>query len=173
MSKSSYTHSISTLDTDSLAYAIPGVEDVYMEMSKMGDYFDFSNYPKDHPLYSTANMKVVGKFKDELGGSILDKFVGLRPKLYAFTELSPTGTVKEKITAKGVKKSVKDKVLSVDAYEKCLFDHQQKRITMNYIRSSHHQVYSYTTNKIGLSMYDTKRWFDNDVTTFAFGHYKI
>ena len=103
----------------------------------------------------------------------MDKFVGLRPKLYAFTELSPTGAVKEKITAKGVKKSVKDKVLSVDEYEKCLFDHERKKVTMNTIRSDHHQVYSYTTNKIALSMCDTKRWFDNDVTTFAFGHHSL
>ena len=79
-------------------------------MGEMKEYFDFSNYPKDHPLYSTANMKVVGKFKDELGGSIMDKFVGIRPKCYAFSELSPSGAVKEKITAKGVKKSVKEKV---------------------------------------------------------------
>ena len=78
--------------------------------------------------------------------------------------------MKEKITAKGVKKSVKDKTLSIDEYEKCLFGHQQKRVSMNYIRSDHHQLYSYTTNKVALSMSDTKRWFDNDITTFAFGH---
>ena len=87
---------LTPLDTDSLAYGIPHVDDVYAEMAKMGYYFDFSNYPKDHPLYSTTNMKIAGKFKDELGGSILDKFVGLRPKLYAFTQLSPLGTVVEK-----------------------------------------------------------------------------
>ncbi len=152
---------------------MPDVEDVYAEMGQMGDYFDFSNYPKNHPLYSTANMKVAGKFKDELGGSILDKFVGLRPKLYCFTKLSPSGAVEEKITAKGVKKSVKDRALSMDEYEKCLFSHQQKRVSMNYIRSDHHELYSYTTKKIALSMCDTKRWFSNDITTFAFGHYKI
>ena len=94
------------------------MDDVYTKMGEMGDYFDFSNYPKNHPLYSTAKIKVAGKFKDELGGSILDKYIGAD---------------EEKITAKGVKKSVKDKALSVDTYEKCLFDHQQK---------SHHELYS-------------------------------
>ena len=103
----------------------------------------------------------------------MDKFAGIRPKCYAYSELSPSGAVKEKITAKGVKKSVKEKVLTVDEYEKCLFGHQQKRVTMNYIRSDHHQVYSYSTSKIALSMCDTKRWFDNDVTTFAFGHHSL
>ena len=132
------------------------MEDVYAKILEMGDYFDFSNYPKDHPLYSTANMKVAGKFKDELSGSILDKFVGLQPKLYAFTRLSPLGTVVEKITAKGVKKSVKDKALSVNEYEKCLFNHQQKKVVINYIRSDHHQLYSYSMNKTALTMCDTK-----------------
>ena len=143
-----------------------------MEMSKMGDYFNFSNYPKDHSLYSATNMKVAGKFKDELGGFILDKFIGLRPKCYAFTQLSPQGTVAEKITAKGEKNLWKIKH-SVDAYEKCLFDHQQKRVDIKYIRSDHHQLYSYSMKKTALTMCDTKRWFDNDITTLAFGHYKI
>ena len=81
--------------------------------------------------------------------------------------------MEEKITAKGVKKSMKDKALSMDLYEKCLFEHQQKRLNMNYIRSDHHQLYSYSTNKIALSMCDTKRWFNNDITTLAFGHYSL
>ena len=93
--------------------------------------------------------------------------------MLCFYRAIPYWYCERKVTAKGVEKSVKDKVLSVDEYEKCLFGHERKKVTMNYIRSDHHQVYSYTTNKIGLSMYDTKRWFDNDVTTFAFGHYKI
>ena len=42
----------------------PGVEDVYTKMGEMGDYFDFSNYLKNHPLYSITNKKVAGKFKD-------------------------------------------------------------------------------------------------------------
>ena len=163
----------SPLDTDSLAYSIPNVDDVYAEMAKMGNYFDFSNYSKDHPLYSTANMKVAGKFKDELGGSVLNEFVGLRPKLYCYTQKSSSGVVEEKITAKGVKKSVKDKALSMDLYKKCLFEHEQKRVTMNLIRSDHHQLYSYSTNKLALSMCDTKRWFNNDITTVAFGHYSL
>ena len=76
--------------------------------------------------------------------------------------------MEEKITAKCVKKSVKDKALSMD-----LFEHQQKRVTINNICSDHHQLYSYSTNKIALSMCDTKRWFDNDITTVAFGHYSL
>ena len=69
-------------DTDSLAYEV--VEyDLYVGMGEMRDEFDFSEYPKDHFLYSTDNMKVLGKFKDECQGQLMLKFVGLRPKLYS------------------------------------------------------------------------------------------
>ena len=70
-------------DTDSLAYEVTG-HDLYAGMSEIKEQFDFSDYPKDHPLYSTENMKVIGKFKDECHGQSMLTFTGLRPKLYSF-----------------------------------------------------------------------------------------
>ena len=69
-------------DTDSLAYEVIG-HDLYIGMADMQNYLDFSEYPKEHPLYSLGNMKVVGKFKDECHGQLMLKLVGLRPKLYS------------------------------------------------------------------------------------------
>ena len=40
---------------------------IYEEI-RGSDWFDFSNYPKDHPNYDNSNNKVPGKFKDEMGG---------------------------------------------------------------------------------------------------------
>ena len=59
-------------DTDSLIYEIE-TDDIYKDMSENGfkEYFDFSDYPKNHPLYDETNKKVIGKFKDELKGSIM------------------------------------------------------------------------------------------------------
>lgn len=54
-------------DTDSLIYNIQ-TDNVYTDMSLMGEYFDFSDYPKEHPCYSELNKKMFGKFKDELNG---------------------------------------------------------------------------------------------------------
>ena len=54
-----------------------------MADTDMKDQFDFSEYPKDHPLYSTDNMKVVGKFKDECMGQLMLNFTGLRPRFYS------------------------------------------------------------------------------------------
>ncbi|KAF4524190.1 hypothetical protein B566_EDAN011023 [Ephemera danica] len=43
---------------------------------------DFCNYPKNHPLFSETNKKVLGMFKDEANAAIVTKFVGLRAKMY-------------------------------------------------------------------------------------------
>ena len=42
------------------------------------DKYDTSNYPKNHPCYSSKNKKVVGLPKEEGGG----KFAALRSKSY-------------------------------------------------------------------------------------------
>ena len=69
-------------DTDSFIYAIE-TEDVYADLQKLTDSFDFSNYPSDHFLFSNVNKKVVLKFKDEAAGKIIAEFIALKPKLYS------------------------------------------------------------------------------------------
>jgi hypothetical protein len=64
------------------------------------DYpFDTSDYPKDHPCYSTLNKNVLGKFKDEANSLPVTHFVGLRAKMYA---MKYGGKVTKR--AKGVKR---------------------------------------------------------------------
>ena len=48
--------------------------------------FDTSNYDKkdNRPLLIGKNKKVIGKFKDELGGNIMTEFCVLRAKAYSF-----------------------------------------------------------------------------------------
>ena len=52
-------------DTDSLCYLTD--KDPYHEMkdSNFCSEFDFSQYPKDHDLYNSTNLKCLGKMKDE------------------------------------------------------------------------------------------------------------
>ena len=70
------------IDTDSLLVDIK-TEDVYKDMSETTDEYDFSNYPKHHPLYDETNKKVTGKTKDECAGTPIAEYIGLRPKLYS------------------------------------------------------------------------------------------
>ena len=181
-------------DTDSLAYQVIG-KDIYEGMSEMKSEFDFSEYPKDHYLYSEDNMKVVGKFKDECLGQLMLKFIGLRPKLYSYdynklayydvdengkekvTETPTSSTITKiilanKNTAKGVKGEVA-KGLSFDDYEKCLRTLKHKEVNIKRIGSDCHRIYTYNSNKIGLSAFDTKRWICADgIHTLAFGHWR-
>ena len=60
--------------------------------------FGFSNYPKDPKFFDGTNKKVIGKIKDEFGGIIVDKFVGLKSKIYSMKKIDG----KECNTAKGV-----------------------------------------------------------------------
>ena len=64
-------------DTDSLTYEIKS------ENVQWKDLFDFSNYSKDSTFYDDTNKKVIGKMKVEYGGVIIDKFVGLKSKMYS------------------------------------------------------------------------------------------
>lgn len=58
-------------DTDNLIYKVQ-TKDIYNDMNKssLKEWFDFSDYLKDHLLYDELNKKVIGKFKDELNGRI-------------------------------------------------------------------------------------------------------
>ena len=160
-------------DTDSFCVAIEH-PDVYGEMARFADWFDFSEYPRNHPLYSNINQKVVGKFKDELHGACMTKFVGLRPKLYSFEFVDEQGQAHGKNTAKGVQKCVKDNKLKFSDYERCLREMCVENVSVNSIRSDRHQLFTYNINKIGLSAYDDKRYICEDgIHTLAHGHYQI
>ena len=57
--------------------------DIYKDIAKnVQTGFDTSNYELDEPLYEGKNKNVIGLIKDELGGRIMKKIVGLRSKTY-------------------------------------------------------------------------------------------
>ena len=92
-------------DTDSLTYEIK-TDDIYKDMEKDKNLYDFSEYPENHPLYGICNKKVIGKFKDETGDKIIKRFVGVRSKVYAIeTETPITLKLEESKKLKGIPKS--------------------------------------------------------------------
>ena len=102
----------------------------------------------------------------------MTRFVGLRPKLYSFEYLDKHGRTRGKNTAKGVQKSVKQR-LTFDDYEQCLREMCRKTVSVNSIRSDHHKLFTYNIQKVGLSGYDDKRYIcDDGIKTLAHGHYK-
>jgi len=137
-------------DTDSLMYEIETgdfFEDIREDIK---DKFDTSNVES----YSLPrlNKKVLGMFKDEVGGKIISEFVGLRAKLYAYKK-----ELDEEKKCKGVKRGVVKNNISFDDYKNCLFYGKEQRRTMNVIRSRQHEIFTETVNKVALSANDDKR----------------
>ena len=74
------------MDTDGFVINII-TEDFYEDIANdVEKWFDTSNYDKNdkRPLPIGINKKVLGKFKDELGGKIMSEFIALRAKTYAY-----------------------------------------------------------------------------------------
>ncbi|XP_038058013.1 uncharacterized protein LOC119729506, partial [Patiria miniata] len=141
-------------DTDSLLIVVY-TDDIYEDIQSHGQHYDFSNYPTDHPLYNPTNKKVIGKFKDEFGGKVIQEAVCVRPKMYSILADDNNITLKK---AKGVTKSVTDKKLKHQHYYDCIFKNKSKTETMTHIRSENHILYTISQNKLSLSPLDTKRY---------------
>ena len=141
-------------DTDSLMFVVEA-EDFYKDIAPfVHEWFDTSNFPKEHPsgITTGVNKKVIGMFKDEVGGKIITEFVGLRAKNYSYVCYG-----KEYKKCKGIKKSVIEKDIHHEDYVNCLFKDIQFRRKMNVFRSRGHDMYTEEVNKIALSANDDKR----------------
>ena len=161
-------------DTDSLCVSIK-THDVYkdMEQPDFWDTLDCSGYPKNHPLYNEKNMKVIGKFKDEMDGKPIVEFVGLRAKMYSIRTVLGDMVI-SLMTCKGITRSVKEQLFEHQMYKDALDNVEIRRDNVCRIGSHGHVLYTYTTDKVSLSPYDDKRYILLDKkTTLAYGHYKI
>ena len=130
-------------------------------------WFDTSNYDeKDRrPLPIGKNKKVIGMFKDELGGKIMTEFCTLRAKAYAYKLDDDT----EQKKAKGTKKCIVKRKITFKNYADALFNDEVIIKSQQRFRSVHHKVYTEEVNKIALSINDDKRieTFDK-VTTYPY-----
>ena len=74
------------MDTDSFIINIK-TENFYRDIANEAkEWYDTSNYDENEKrtLPIGENKKVIGLFKDELGGKIMAEFIALRPKAYAY-----------------------------------------------------------------------------------------
>ena len=86
-------------DTDSFVMHIKR-DDFYKDISADVDkWFHISSFNKNdnRPLEIGKNKKVLGKFKDEIGGKIMTKFVALRAKIYSFLTDEYTDEIMKRI----------------------------------------------------------------------------
>src|SRR3954451_16275125 len=174
-------------DTDSLIIEIE-TEDVYADMIEDADLYDFSDYPEEHPLLEKLppdqwvilpdgtrelkNMKVIGKWKDEFAGTRALRYAGNRSKSYALEAEDDHKNVQK---AKGLKKSLVKKELTIDIYERCILEGvEDEPRTANFLRCERFVPYIIRQTKRSINPLDSKRWILNDrVTTWAIGDCRI
>ena len=65
------------MDTDSLIIYIKTEDFMKILWMMLKKWFDTLNYDVDRPLLKDMNKKVIGLFKDELGGKIMKELVEL------------------------------------------------------------------------------------------------
>ena len=150
-------------DTDSLVYEIKG-SNVYEQCFKDKECFDFSGYNEDSIYFDDSNKKKLDKMKDEFNGNKIDKFVGLKGKMYSLIsnnwEMNKT---------KGVNLNLRHKIYFDVLFNKNILRHKMKRIL-----SEKHSIDSYLLNKVSLSCYDDKRFIlDDGINSLAYGHKNI
>ena len=102
-------------------------------------WFDSSNYDEndERPLPTWKNEKVIGMFKDELGGKIMTEFIALRAKVYAY--ITEDGSVHKR--AKGTKKCIIKREIMFEHYKDCLFNNKTIIKSQQRFRSDHHSLY--------------------------------
>ena len=143
------------MDTDSFIIHIK-TEDFYKDIANdVKKWFDTSNYDENdkRPLPIGKNKKVIGLFKDELGGKIMIEFVRLRAKTWFY--LMDDGS--EHKEAKGTKKCVIKRGLMFKNYKDCNFNNKTILKSQQRFKSDYHNVFIEQINKIALSRNNDKR----------------
>ena len=107
-------------------------------------WFDTSNYDKNdkRPLQAGMNKKVIGMFKDELGGKIIKEFCALRAETYAYLMDDDSEKKKAKETKKGI---IKRKIM-FENYKDSLFNNNSILRSQLRFKSDLHNVYKEEVN---------------------------
>ena len=155
-------------DTDSLIVHVE-TADVYKDMEDMREHFDFSNFDPFNPwhdLYDPSKKRVVGLFKDKMGGKPIKEFVGLRSKVY-----SVDCGAKSTSALKGVMKAAQKRITQ-EHFKQSLLHTTLLHEPMHRIGQSCHRVKTIHTSKVALCPYDDKRYLVRK-GSYAYGHCKI
>ena len=127
------------------------------------------------PIPIGKNKKVIGLFKDEIRGKIMEEFCVLREKTYAYLIYGCNDDAydKKKIInekAKGTKKCVIKRRLTFENYTDSLFNDKIILKSQQRFKSNHHEVYTEEVNRIALRSNDDKRLQTLDrITTYPYG----
>lgn len=127
------------------SFSTPSLPETLKKLQTMGK-LDTSNYPENHSLYSDDVKCKPGIFKDETAGQMdIKKAVCLKSKSYALllepNEFAPPGLkAKEDKKCKGVPRISREKYLTFQDYQDCLFESKEKSVNFSHIISENYHV---------------------------------
>ena len=118
------------------------------------------------PLPIGKNKKVIGMFKDELGGRIIKEFFAPRAKTYAYLMDDDV----EKKKAKGTKKCITKRELTFVNYTYSVLKHKTTLGSQLRFKSDLHNVYTEEVNIIVISSnYDKRLQTYDRITSYPYG----
>lgn len=153
-------------DTDSLLIIAEASssEEVVLKLESV---MDFSNYPIDHPLYNSTRKNKLGYIKNEVPGSEIIAFVGLKSKTYAFKTRDKLHS-----RAKGVKKIYKESI-PFQRYLDCVKNIRSESVTQVSIQSKKHQNILVSGDRVAFNSFDDKRYLMCSIHSVPYGSYYI
>ncbi|KAJ8910527.1 hypothetical protein NQ315_013489 [Exocentrus adspersus] len=155
-------------DTDSLILKIY-TDNFYKFIGENLDEFDRSNYKPGNKFNVPINLSVLGKMKDEFPADPIVCFYGTGAKAYYVKSVSD-----EIKKAKGVKKNVIKKHLTIDDYSTVVEKGGVLLRKMSTFTTTLHDMFTEMKNKVALSHKDDKRYIiPNTCKTLAWGHSDI
>lgn len=144
-------------DTDSFLLEVREKTDVEV-MLQLAEIMDFSNFKKNHILYSEDRAKVPGYMKNEMPKTRITEAVAVKAKAWAVkTEHNQNQDVPAEARAKGVKRSVTKK-LSFSHFLDCI----ENRVSMlevfqRTLISKKHTNFMIEARRVAFSPADDKR----------------
>lgn len=150
-------------DTDSFLLQVEA-ESIDDAVGRISHVMDFSNYPKDHPLFSMEKAKALGHLKNEVPKSEIARFVGLKAKTYMY--LTDDGD--HHVRAKGVKRSQQSSI-KFDQMLGCLSQIASHDVKYNFIRSRDHIISLMAGRQTAFSSFDDKRYLLCSVHSVPYG----
>lgn len=154
-------------DTDSLCLQIRTKLDMYEVMKHLSHIMDFSNYPKDHPLYDDTRKNQLLYWKDELASNSLLEFCGLSSKTYSMRISCESGE-KTKSKCKGTGRNFM-KQTAFTEYKKCIIGINTHRTLSYNIQARNHIIRTVKSDKLCFSSFDDKRFLTCPVHSLAYG----
>ena len=152
-------------DTDSFIIQVE-TDDIYKDMFKDKNLYDFSEYPKNHNNYDITNKKVLGKFKDEMKSLIITEFIGLKPKMYSFNFINNNILLNNNVH-KGVKNSIS---LKHDEYKRSLYKEELIYKEFYNLQLNKQNIYMDKIKKIALNPFESKRYWIDNINSLPYGY---